>query len=556
MCFFRCIGIGTPRIVSVALSLPRLGGAVAISNFLAHSSSDFPPRRGGAIAQSVKDPGGIINKEEKASSICIPTPVACCLMPVYYTLMRGLMKRSEIFFGLLRIPLDFFASLGAFLLAYYLRAQESILPFLFKRPDLGSFPPFPVYIKISLTGAFVFVALLSLFRLYALKITDSLAAEIRKIFTASLIGLMAAITYYFFIREFPFSRLVLFYAFGFLFCFVSLGRIFIKILQRYLLRRGIGKRRLVFVGENVITEELRDFFGRSGTAQILGIVKNYLDLTALVHAKKNAEEVIQTQDDHEQAEYIIDFCREHHLQYHFVPDLLEVHRSNIEISALSGIPLISLRPTPLDGWGKVFKRTFDIIASAFGLFFLSPIFFIIAIAIKLDSEGTVFFRFLDDGEKPKRIGERGKPFHCLKFRTMEMGTHRWRYTVLADRNLRRGSPMVKIANDPRITRIGCFLRRFSLDELPQLWNVLKGEMSLVGPRPHLPEEVAKYEKHHKFVLTLKPGITGLAQISGRSDLPFEEEVRLDTYYIENWSLWLDIKILLKTIFIVLKPYRE
>ena len=139
---------------------------------------------------------------------------------------------------------------------------------------------------------------------------------------------------------------------------------------------------------------------------------------------------------------------------------------------------------------------------------------------------------------------------------MKSGTHHLRYTELAEKNIRKDSPLVKIKDDPRITRVGRFLRRFSIDELPQLWNVVKGEMSLVGPRPHLPEEVANYERHHRFVLTIKPGITGLAQISGRSDLPFEKEVRLDTYYIENWSLLLDLKILLKTVGVVLRPYRE
>ena len=116
--------------------------------------------------------------------------------------------------------------------------------------------------------------------------------------------------------------------------------------------------------------------------------------------------------------------------------------------------------------------------------------------------------------------------------------------------------MVKIKADPRVTKVGRFIRKTSIDELPSLWNVLKGEMSLVGPRPHLPEEVARYRKHHKFVLTIKPGITGLAQISGRSDLNFEEEVKLDTLYIEQWSLWMDIKIIIKTFGVLCKDYSE
>lgn len=467
------------------------------------------------------------------------------------------MKKSEFFFGLLRIPVDFFAAFSALLFAYYLRAQESLLPDFFKRPDLGSFPEFSTYIKISIISAIVFLIILSLFRLYSLRISDSFSAEVRKILSGSLIWLMAAITYYFVIRQFPFSRLVLFYAAASMFFLVTVGRILVRGIQRFTLRMGIGKRRVVFVGENVIASELMNFFKAGEGIEVIGTTKNFLDFQAFWSEKKHTiEEVIQTQDDHKEAEHIIDFCRQHHLQYHFVPDLLEVHRSNIEITAVGSIPLISLKPTPLDGWGKVLKRIFDAVASSVGLVLLSPIFLLIAIAIKLDSPGTVFFRYLDDGERVKRIGERGKSFHCLKFRTMKMGTHHLRYTELADKNLRKGSPLVKIKNDPRITNLGRFLRRFSFDELPQLWNVLKGDMSLVGPRPHLLEEVEKYKDHHKFVHTIKPGITGLAQISGRSDLPFEEETRLDTYYIENWSLLLDIKILLKTVFVVFRGYRE
>jgi lipopolysaccharide/colanic/teichoic acid biosynthesis glycosyltransferase len=163
---------------------------------------------------------------------------------------------------------------------------------------------------------------------------------------------------------------------------------------------------------------------------------------------------------------------------------------------------------------------------------------------------------LDDGSRVKRVGEQGKLFNFYKFRTMHPKTHNLRYTELAEQNTRKGTPMVKIKNDPRVTKIGNFLRKTSIDELPQLINVLMGQMSIVGPRPHLPEEVANYEKHHKFVLTIKPGITGLAQISGRSDLDFEKEVRLDSYYIEHWSLWLDIKIIFKTFGAVIKGYKE
>jgi len=166
--------------------------------------------------------------------------------------------------------------------------------------------------------------------------------------------------------------------------------------------------------------------------------------------------------------------------------------------------------------------------------------------IKIDTKGPIFFTRKDDDSPLYRVGQGGKLFHYLKFRSMIDRSDSLRYTELADRNLRKDGPMVKIQDDPRITRVGKFIRRYSIDELPELFLVFKGDMSLIGPRPHLPEEVAKYEHHHKKVLTIKPGMTGMAQISGRSDLTFEEEVKLDTYYIENWSMFLDFSILLKT----------
>lgn len=150
----------------------------------------------------------------------------------------------------------------------------------------------------------------------------------------------------------------------------------------------------------------------------------------------------------------------------------------------------------------------------------------------------------------KRISQR-REFDLYKFRSMIKNAEELKNNLM-EYNERKDSPLFKMKNDPRITRIGRFLRKYRIDELPQLFNVLRGEMSLVGPRPHQPDEIEKYEKHHKKVLLIKPGVTGMAQISGSSDLPFEEEVRLDTYYIENWSLSKDIYILLKTLIILFK----
>jgi exopolysaccharide biosynthesis polyprenyl glycosylphosphotransferase len=190
------------------------------------------------------------------------------------------------------------------------------------------------------------------------------------------------------------------------------------------------------------------------------------------------------------------------------------------------------------------KRSFDVVASAAGLLFVAPLLAVIALAIRLGGGGPVLFR-------QERVGLHRQRFKVLKFRTMVTGADLL-LEELRDRNEADG-PLFKLRDDPRVTRVGRSLRRYSLDELPQLWNVLKGEMSLVGPRPPLPREVEAYEDWQLDRLEVRPGITGLWQVSGRSELPFDEYVRLDLFYIENWSLAYDLFILTKTIPMLLAP---
>ncbi len=464
------------------------------------------------------------------------------------------MKKAEIVFGVLRIPIDILMTILAFISAYHLRTFTNLIPGITLELDLSSFPPLNEYIEFSLiAGIFLFVLFASN-KMYQMKSSAKVSKEIGKVIKLSTFWILIIIAYFFAIRAFPFSRLALGYSFVLTIVFISSGRVLIHLIQHFLLRMGIGRRRLLFIGDNKISEELKDIYKEDPRFTIVGIIgADQLDDLLSIIKKKKVEEIIQTKSDlsRAHAKDILDICREHHLHYHFVPDLVQVQRTNIEISSPGGIPIISLKPTPLDGWGKVTKRIFDITGALVGLIIFSPILLITAIAIKIDSKGTILFKYLDDGSKVKRVGQYGKLFNFFKFRSMFPKTHNLRYTELADKNIRKGTPMVKIKDDPRVTRVGKFIRKTSIDELPQLWNVLKGEMSLVGPRPHLPEEVAEYKTHQKFVLALKPGITGLAQISGRSNLNFEKENQLDTYYIENWSIWLDIKIIIKTFGVVL-----
>jgi lipopolysaccharide/colanic/teichoic acid biosynthesis glycosyltransferase len=216
-----------------------------------------------------------------------------------------------------------------------------------------------------------------------------------------------------------------------------------------------------------------------------------------------------------------------------------------------------LRRTRLTGWGRILKRSADIVCSLFFIILFSPIFLITTLIIFFETGRPIIY-------KNERVGQEGKKFFTLKFRSMyqkyctgEQFGQAGQEALELEKNLikeksEKQGPVYKIKNDPRITPFGRFIRSFSIDELPQFFNVLKGEMSLVGPRPHQLREVNKYEKWHKTVLTIKPGITGLAQISGRSDLNFDEEARLDIFYIEHWNFFIDLIILIKTPFIVLK----
>lgn len=478
------------------------------------------------------------------------------------------MKLSEIILGLAKIPFDFIMGLLAFLVAYQLRSNPNFIPGIQLPPDLEQFPAINKYFWFSASMILILIIIFALNKEYTFKRIIPLGEQTMRIIAISTVWFMVIIAYFFIIREFPFSRLALIYSWLLAIIFIFSDRLILKLIERVLLKYNIGKRRIVFIGDNEITQKIYEQLSRNPRYKIVGIINDkqntnlrYLgtiDQLAKIIKSKRIAEIIQTKEDLSKlvASEILDFCRENHLEYSFVPDLISIHKTNIDIQTMSGIPIIKLKPTPLDGWGRVIKRLFDITGALFGLIMLSPVFLIISIAIKIDSKGNIFFKYLDDGSRVKRVGQYGELFAFYKFRTMHPNTHNLRYTKLADKDTRQGSPLVKIKNDPRVTRVGKFLRSTSLDELPQLINVLKGEMSLVGPRPHLPEEVAKYDQQHKFVLTIKPGISGQSQISGRSDLEFEEEIQLDTYYIENWSLWTDIKILFRTLGVVFKKHEE
>jgi exopolysaccharide biosynthesis polyprenyl glycosylphosphotransferase len=229
---------------------------------------------------------------------------------------------------------------------------------------------------------------------------------------------------------------------------------------------------------------------------------------------------------------ILGDCRDLDLDYEFVPDLVGLISHTTHMDTIGGVPIIRLREVPLAGWNGVVKRTVDIVLSGLALVLLSPLFLVIAVVIKLDSRGPVFYR-------QERMGRDKRIFRMVKFRSMGVGAEA------------ETGPVWARDSDERRTRVGSFLREWSLDELPQLWNVLMGHMSLVGPRPERPYFVEKFQDavpdyfdRHR----VKSGVTGWAQVNGlRGNVPIEARTRYDLYYIENWSLWLDLRILLMTL---------
>jgi exopolysaccharide biosynthesis polyprenyl glycosylphosphotransferase len=235
---------------------------------------------------------------------------------------------------------------------------------------------------------------------------------------------------------------------------------------------------------------------------------------------------------------IMNHCQQRRVQVKVVPDLFQISMNQVDIDELNGIPLIGLREPSLQVTSQLVKRGIDILVALTSIIILSPVVAATALAIVIDSPGSAIF-------PQTRVGQRGRTFTLYKFRSMRTGADDEKDDLrrVTDTN----GVTFKLKADPRRTRVGRFIRRTSLDELPQFYNVLLGEMSLVGPRPAIPSEVEKYEDWHRKRLLVKPGLTGLWQVMGRSELPFEEMVMLDVFYIENWSLAMDLKILLRTI---------
>lgn len=454
------------------------------------------------------------------------------------------MKRWDLFFLVIRVPLDFLALFGAAVAAYFLRFETVIAEW---RPGTQIISP-TSYAQLALGLSALAILVFAVSGLFSPR-TRSLANEFAQIFFAVSGAAMFVVAAIFFRQEFFASRFIVLAAWAGGVVFVASERTLLRLVRATMKARGIGVPAVVVIGSGKSAEVIRDELERRHEAVIVSVFPRWDAATAAELTQKRAEftldEIVIADAALADSELrsIFDFCDANQLGVRSVALHPLLQRGTLRTGFIGGIPTIELQRTPLEGWGRVYKRVFDLVCGAILTILAIPVGMIAAVAIFLEDRGTVFFT-------QTRVGRLGKPFRICKFRSMRPGAHE-SWEELRERSEREG-PVPKIKDDPRVTRVGRILRRWSIDELPQLLNVLRGEMSLVGPRPHLPEEVAHYDSRHRRVLLLAPGITGLAQISGRADLAFEKEVGLDVFYMEHWSPRFDLGILAKTPLAVFK----
>jgi len=442
----------------------------------------------------------------------------------------------------------------AFALAYWMRYDLQ----WFAAVDPAFRVPFRSFVPISLALTVLLLVIYKVGGVYDQPRGASWFDEFYHIVTGTATGIILVIfTLAIFFRPI-YSRLIFFYAAILIVVLLGAIRSAKRILLRQLRKRGRGVDRVLIVGAGEVGRTvMRNIVAQPGWGyQIIGFVDDDPDkgstdigrfkamgetanLPRLVK-EQAIDEVILTLPwmYHRKIVSIMAQCERHQVRVRIVPDMFQMSLSRLQTVDLGGVPLIGVQEIEFSRGKVLFKRAMDVMISLVGLAVLIPLLILIAVAIKLDSRGPVIFRQI-------RVGKGERLFAMYKFRSMREGAEE-EQEELMDQNEASG-PLFKIKNDPRVTKVGRFLRRSSLDELPQFVNVLMGHMSLVGPRPAPPGEVQRYQPWHKRRLEVSPGLTGLWQVSGRSQLTFDEMVLLDLYYIENWSPGLDFQIMLRTV---------
>lgn len=467
-------------------------------------------------------------------------------------------KNISVIFSVFLLVGDFLAILLAFVSAYIIRVKFDDRPLVEQISSKEYFTAIILVIPLWIVAHFAI-------GLYQKSIYNNRFKELGKLIIGSFIGILLVIGWDFVVPKnlFP-ARLVPVYAFALSLGFLIIFRTFARIARKILQKRKWGQINILIIGSSSASSDLIEYFtDRKDEYNLLGIVgakknphkiREFSSLDSAVDelGVKNIHSilVIELSNNAEDDSKILEFAQINHIAYQFVPGNNEIMSGQIEVELVHDTPVVSVHQTSLLGWGRIVKRLFDLLVSVVLLVVLSPVFLIIALLQKIaEPNADIFF-------KQTRVTRFHEGFKLIKFRTASA-----KYNGLSPEEAftKMGKPELiekyrangdQLENDPRYGGFHKFLRSTSLDELPQLWNVLVGDLSLVGPRALIPKEIGAYNKKH-HILSVKSGITGLAQVSGRKDIDFEERRKLDVYYVQNWSFWLDISILIRTIRVVL-----
>jgi exopolysaccharide biosynthesis polyprenyl glycosylphosphotransferase len=466
------------------------------------------------------------------------------------------MKKSVFLFTVSRILSDFFAIFLACLCAYFLRMQFFVI---FDLSAPTTLFPFSAFCFFALKISIFLIIIFSTNGRYRFGEDEKILDEVLHIFWAFSSGMALLLVGFFFAKFYFFSRFIFLATWALGMIFLLLGRSFLRILRQNFYEFGFGRIKILILANGKVGREVINFLIKDPSYEIIGILtempsKNktiaqipvfgvFDDLEKILKGFPIDEILLASEKSSEKiTEKLVRIAHIFHKKFRFLPDELALDLAAVRISTLGEFPIITLENTKIDGWSLISKKIFDTILAFLALIVLSPLFLWIAFKIRQEDQGAIFY-------VSQRVGKNGRFFPCFKFRTMVRDADKLKKKL---KNERKGGVLFKIKNDPRITKFGKFLRTWSFDEFPQFFNVLRGEMSLIGPRPHLPEEVRKYKKDDHRVLSICPGITGFAQIHGRSSLNFEEEMNYELFYLKNWTFLLDLMIFFKTIFLVLK----
>ncbi len=466
------------------------------------------------------------------------------------------------FYSLILVIADTLMLLVAFSLAYIVRVQYDDRPLLNNVYAADYFFAFLVIVPF-------WILVFAIIGLYHSSTYNRRLVEWGKIAIGAFIGILLVIGWEYVSDKniFP-ARLVAAYALGISFLLIMLEREILRLGRSILFRFGRGIKRVLVVGNSSATKDIADNLSHTsksgykivaiaGPASVVPAGLDVVHFTSIESALKQVNDlrittIIQTDlyDNEERNQRVLGTAQTNHISYSFIPGDPEFYAGKNTVDVFLGYPMISVSQTPLMGWGAIAKSIFDAIISFLLIVLLSPVFLVIIILQFIFNPGPIFY-------VSKRLSQFSKPVQLIKFRSMNA---KYGKKDAADEFRAMGRDDLaaeyekhrKVANDPRITKLGQFLRVTSLDELPQLFNVFRGDLSLVGPRPILPQE-AKFSRSRTALLhSVKSGVTGLWQVSGRSNLSFDERIELELFYAQNWSFWLDIKILFKTVGVVLR----